>query len=357
MTIRRVAYAVNVFPKISETFILNEVVELRRRGIEVLVLSLRRPEEPFHHPAVDEYDLLESVEYEPERFEARARAFSPDVVHAHFATRPAETARAIAGHLAVPFSFTAHGYDVFSRPPADFSDRAAAAGAVVTVSHANASHIAAAFGVDRASIDVIPCGVDTDLFTPVEAPDSGAVAVPLVLCVARLHPAKNLPLLLAAAGRLRDDGIAFRAAIVGDGKGRAEVEEARRRIGVENLVDLAGLATQDGVRSWWRRASVGVLSSDREGFPVSLMEAAACGVPVVATRVGGVAELVADGVTGILVAPDDLEAMTAGLRRLLADRDLRRAMGQAARQRAEQRFSLRAQVDRLIECWDRMLAR
>lgn len=354
MTVARVAYVVNVFPKISETFVLNEIGELRRRGIDVLILSLRRPNEPLHHPLVDDDRLLDHVVYDSSEFAARARAFRPDLVHAHFATRPTETARVLAGALGVPFSFTAHGYDVFSRPPEDFGARAAAAGAVITVSHANAAHIGATFGVDPDRIDVIPCGVDTTLFSPPPSPPPASR--PLIVSVARLHPAKNLPLLFAALAGLRDDGVAFDAVVVGEGRARPEVEAALRAHRLADVVELAGAATQDEVRAWWQRASIAVLSSDREGFPVSLMEAAACGVPAVATAVGGVAELVDDGVTGLLVPPGDVGALATALRQLAVDPEQRRAMARAARARAEDRFSLRHQVDRLLDRWARMVA-
>jgi glycosyltransferase involved in cell wall biosynthesis len=89
-----------------------------------------------------------------------------------------------------------------------------------------------------------------------------------------------------------------------------------------------------------------------EGMPVSLMEAAACGRPAVATAVGGVPELVADGVTGLLVAPGDSLGLADALERLLRHPALRAAMGQAARARAERLFSLERQVDRLLNLWD-----
>lgn len=356
MTVARVAYVVNVFPKISETFVLNEIAEVRRRGIDVLILSLRRPDEPFHHPLVNGDDLLDHVVYDAADFAARVYAFRPELVHAHFATRPTEAARTLALDIGVPFSFTAHSYDIYGRPPADFRARAESAGALITVSEANADYIASTFGVDRARIDVIPCGVDTTVFVPL-SPQAPPTGIPLVVSVARLHPAKNLPLLLAALARLRDENVRFDAVIVGDGKARGEVEEALRVLALTDQVELAGLATQPEVRAWWQRASVAVLSSDREGFPVSLMEAAACGVPAVATAVGGVAELVDDGITGLLVPPGDVGALAAALRRLMADPALRRSMSLAARARAVGRFSLQHQVDRMLDRWDRMVLR
>src|SRR5262245_21735283 len=138
MSIKRIAYVVNVFPKLSETFIIGELVELLRRGVEVRILSNRRPSEEIRHRIVDETGLIERVVYEPKEFAIALRAFRPDVLHAHFATEPAACAWELARELDLPFTFTAHGYDIYRRPPEDFADRAAAAGCIITVSRANA---------------------------------------------------------------------------------------------------------------------------------------------------------------------------------------------------------------------------
>src|SRR5439155_18192535 len=106
----------------------------------------------------------------------------------------------------------------------------------------------------------------------------------------------------------RDRGVNFRAVLIGDGPCRGALEETRSRLGLQEIVQMPGPAEQSEVLKWWQRATVGLLMSDQEGMPVSLMEAAACGVPVVATAVGGVPEMVEDGVTGLLVPAGDAEA-------------------------------------------------
>ncbi len=351
MTIQRIAYVVNVFPKLSETFIAGELAELRRRGVEVRILSLRPPPAGPRHGFVARAGLEERASYEPSEFPALLRAFRPELLHAHFATEPAAAARDLATGLGVPFTFTAHGYDVYRRPPEDFAERAAAAAAVVTVSQANARHIAATFGVSPGRLRVIPCGVDTGRFRP-----CGPRAVPpYIVCVARLVPVKNLGLLLEACADLRGRGLEFRCVLVGDGPCRDDLAAARARLRLEDVVELVGAAEQDEVLAWWQRASLAVLTSEREGMPVSLMEAAACGVPAVATAVGGVGELIDDGVTGLLAPPGDRKAVMAALERLLRDVDLAAALGRQARARAEARFSVGQQVDRLLELWNTLV--
>lgn len=205
MSIRRVAYVVNTFPKLSETFIANELAELRRRGVEVLILSLRPSTEGLRHEIVTEAALLQYTVDDPASFSAVLREFGPEIVHAHFATAPAAAACELAAEIRVPFTFTAHGHDIYRRPPADFAGRAARAAAVVTVSQANARSIVGRFGVPAAHVRVIANGVDTARFKPNGAPASP----PSIVCVARLVPVKNLGLLLAACALLRSRGLTF----------------------------------------------------------------------------------------------------------------------------------------------------
>jgi len=163
---------------------------------------------------------------------------------------------------------------------------------------------------------------------------------------------RSLPDAGLLASRLAELG--FECAIVGDGPCRDELETARGRLGLEQTVELVGAAEQAKVLAWWRRAAVAVLASDSEGMPVSLMEAAACGVPAVATAVGGIAELIEDGVTGFLTPPGDASRLAGALERLLLDPDLVARFGAAARRRVVERFSLTRQVDRLLALWRRL---
>ena len=210
-------------------------------------------------------------------------------------------------------------------------------------------------------IEVIPCGVDTNRFRPAENGGwrgQNGVAPPdrpLIVSVARHVPVKNLGLLLQSCALLRDRGTRFRCVMVGDGPLRSELEERRRRFGLAELVEFAGALEQSEVLTWWQRATVAVLTSENEGMPVCLMEAAACGVPAVATRVGGVPELVQDGVTGLLIHPGDADALTAALARLLENPQLAARLGQTARERAEEQFSIRRQVEALRRLWSRVL--
>jgi len=350
---RRIAYVLNIFPKISETFIAGELAELRGRGVELSILSLLPPRDEPRHEIIRRAELEHLVEFDVDRFRENLTLCKPDLLHAHFAKEATEKARQFSAELGIPFTFTAHGYDIHRKPPPDFKERAAAAKAVITVSHANAVHIHNTFEVPRSHIHVIPCGVNTDIFQPSEA--ALRSHPPLILCVARHVAVKNLGLLLKSCAILKGRGINFRCVLIGDGPSRAELEQQRSNYGLERFVDFRGAVNQTEVLRWWQRADIGVLTSDNEGMPVSLMEAAACGVPVVATRVGGIPELVLDGVTGLLSAAGDAEAFADALERLLQNPEMRWRLGASARKRAEQEFSLTRQVDCLLALWTRIL--
>src|SRR5579862_8647428 len=207
----RVAYVLSRFPVVSETFVASEVIELRRRGVDVRILSLRRPADRAHR-FVTRAGLDRITTYGEE-----LDGFRPDLVHAHFATSGTAAARRLAAEAGVPFTFTAHGYDIHERPPSDLAARGEAAAAVITVSEANVAPLIS-MGVPSDRVRVIPNGIDLDRFGAPE-PEPG-----LIVCVARLRAVKNLGLLFEACALLRDRGLSFRCVVVGEGRERADVE-------------------------------------------------------------------------------------------------------------------------------------
>ena len=158
----------------------------------------------------------------------------------------------------------------------------------------------------------------------------------MIVSVGRLAAPKDPLALVAALARLPAG--AFRAVLVGGGPKHAAVAAAIRGAGLDGVVDLVG--DRDDVPAALAAADLFVLASRSEGLPMSVLEAMAAGLPVVASAVGGVAEAVADGETGLLVAPGDVDALAGAIERLLADGTLRRAMGSAGRARAAEHFAL-----------------
>ena len=357
MRLRRIAYVVKMFPKLSETFIANEIIALQGRGLEVRVLSLLPPAEGLRHEFFAKAGLDQITSWDPGAFLPLLREFQPQWLHAHFATEPTEAARDLAKEVGCPFTFTAHGYDIHRKPPPDFHARALAARAVITVSQANARHITEHFGVPTDRIHVIPSGVDCELFCPPssKAREDDPTQPPLLVCVARHVPVKNLTLLLEVCALLRDRRVKFRCALVGDGPTQADLQATASRLGLGTLVEFAGAATQQEVVKWWQRAAVALLTSDHEGMPVCLMEAGACAVPAVATAVGGIPELVEDGITGCLAPAGDVSGLGDAVQKLLQNPPLAARLGQAARQRVREHFALSIQVDRLLTLWTEIL--
>jgi colanic acid/amylovoran biosynthesis glycosyltransferase len=351
MPLERIAYIVNVFPKLSETFIANELVHLRARGMQLRIISLRQPTESIRHSLIENAGLLELTTYDQDRHLEVLREFQPQLLHAHFATEPTAAAWSFARELNIPFTFTAHGYDIHRKAPVDFRQRALAAAKVVTVSQANIEFVQRQFSVPADHLRLIPCGVDTEVFKP-----SGNTrqAEPIILCVARHVVVKNLTLLLEACAILRDRGFGFRCVMIGDGPCREDLEMLRQKLGLSQ-VEMIGAANQEVVLEWWQKAVIGVLSSSNEGLPVCLLEAGACGLPVVATAVGGVPELVQPNLTGFCTPPGDAVAFADALAELFSKPELRLRLGRAARQHVEQHFSIQKQISSLLGLWEEIL--
>lgn len=185
-------------------------------------------------------------------------------------------------------------------------------------------------GVPAARVAVVPNGVDVERFSP----EGRAEAVaPLILCVARRAPIKDLPTLVEAFRLLRADMPEARLRIIGDGP--VELTAA------ENLELCPG---SSDVRAALSEAWVFALSSLNEGAPNAVLEAMASAVPVVATNCGGVPEIVVEGHTGLLVPPRDPQALAKALAKVLRDEGLRRRMGEAARARALEKYSIAGMV-------------
>ena len=193
------------------------------------------------------------------------------------------------------------------------------------------------YGADPAHAAVIPCGVDTELFRPGDRQTVRArLAIgdePLVLYVGRIAPIKGLETLLSAIARLRARGSGVRALIVGGEADEprngheAEIRRAVDDLGLRDVVRFVGAQPQEALRDYYVAADVTVLPSYYESFGMVALEAMACGSPVIASRVGGLATTVRDGVTGFLVGDGDADALAERIDALIDDPDLRYRLG------------------------------
>src|SRR3989442_6187752 len=203
-----------------------------------------------------------------------------------------------------------------------------------------------AYGADAARVAVIPCGVDTDLFTPGDAAAAraalGVDAGPLLLYVGRIAPIKGLETLLDAVGCLRGAGTPARLAVIGGeadepaGGHEADVRRRAAALGLGDAVTFVGSQPQERLRDWYVAADVTVSPSYYESFGMVALEAMACGSPVVASRVGGLQSTVRDGATGLLVAEGDPCALAETITRVLGDGALRWRLGREGQRWAAQ---------------------
>jgi D-inositol-3-phosphate glycosyltransferase len=213
----------------------------------------------------------------------------------------------------------------------------ASADRLVAASVAERAYLVRHAGADPERIAVVPCGVDTQLFSPGDAGETraalGLSADPLILYVGRLAPIKGLETLLDALALLARRGRRVRLVVVGgDADEPQDGHEAGLRariktLGIGDLVSFAGPQPQETLRTHYVAADVTVLPSHYESFGMVALEAMACGSPVVASRVGGLTTTVRDGVTGFLVAEGDVNALAGRLETLLGDADLRWRLG------------------------------
>ena len=211
-------------------------------------------------------------------------------------------------------------------------------------------------GIPEKLVEMIPNGVDTELYSPGKAPPEILQQVDqfgwdtIVGCVSRLHVDKDVPNLLRAFAKVRsrvtgNPGLV----IVGAGPDRARVEETIRELGISECVFLAGV--RKDIPHWLRLFDLFVLPSRREGVPLAILEAMSCGLPVVATDVGGVSEVV-DRSAGFVVPRENPEELAASITSLIEDRDLRSRMSRQARQNVENNFSYDGMIDSYLRVFE-----
>ena len=283
------------------------------------------------------------------------RAFAPDLISSH-STKAAGLANWAGRALGIPVVFTAHGW-LFSPGATGVRQRglrwghrviARLASRTICVCHYD-RRLAVEHGLaPEGRIDVVHNSVADAEQIPQADP---AVAPPHVITVTRLAPPKDVGPVLEALSNLRERAWTFE--IVGDGPMRAEIETQIARLGFEDRIRVAG--TCDDVASRLARAQIFVLSTDREGFPMSVLEAMRAGLPVVASDVGGICEAVEQGQSGLMVPPRSVEAMAGSLASLIDDAGMRTSFGATGRRRFEEHFAFEAQTRALWETYARVI--
>ncbi|MEW4526869.1 glycosyltransferase [Maioricimonas sp. JC845] len=228
----------------------------------------------------------------------------------------------------------------------------------VCVSRRVADHAIREMRLDRQRVSVIPNGVEFDRFQSAGACDLSQFGIPIesrvLVSVGRLHPQKGYDLLIEAIAPLLADPPGWQLLIVGEGPARSDLERQIREAGLEGRIHLPGY--RDDVPSILAAADAFVLASRWEGMPNVVLEAMAAGLPVVATDVEGIDELIVDGQTGIVCKPKTVHELRRGLERLLSRSDGGAALGVNAQLFVEERFAIESVVRMYDELYVRLLS-
>jgi len=391
-----VAFILKGYPRLSETFIAQEIRALEQRGLKLRICSLRHPTERVRHPIHDEIAapvtyLPEYLHQEPwrvlkawwrarrlagyrraraiwlrdlkrDRTPNRGRRFGQALVlatelatdvrhlHAHFIHTPTSVARYAALMRGLPFSISAHAKDIWTSPDWEKREKLADATFAVTCTQANADHLARLAPEGR--VELIYHGLDLARFPPAPAThaerDGRDPSAPVILLsVGRAVEKKGYDDLLDALARLPQN-LAWRFIHVGGGPLLPGLKERAAALGIEARIEWRGAQPQTVVLNTLRAVDLFVLASrraadgDQDGLPNVLLEALSQGRAVLATRFSAMPELIEDDVTGRLVPPADPVALAVALQTMISDPALRARLGAAGLERLRERFALDA---------------
>lgn len=401
----KLAYMMSRFPKLTETFILNEIVALKQQGIDVEILPLIREKTSIMHP--DAQRLLPEVQFKPwlsvsiisdnlywlitkplrylttigrvitgnwrcQKFLWRGLALLPKTmsfartiqqqhithIHAHFASHPALAAWIIHRMTHIGYSFTAHGSDLHVHQSM-LLQKYQSASFVAMVSRYNQHFFQQSTGVNTLEkLPLIRCGILPELFQPKRGYQSHN---PLkIVCVASLRKVKGHVFLIDACARLQQQGYDFECHLVGDGPERSGIQQRIAQHQLQAKVILRGNMTQPEVKQILSEADIFALTScqtsagNREGIPVVLMEAMACALPCVSVQLSGIPELISHEQDGLLATPEDSHDIAVQLKRLMDNVALRQQLGGNARVKVESEFNQHTHIATLIDLFQQL---
>jgi len=380
----KVIYLLGTFPAISETFILNEIVAVQKKSLEVEVYAFSKSRDKIMHPKVKDikkilylkepvflkkcYAHLYWIFNSPTRYlktlflslnrrNGISRLFldnlahvilikkrMPDHIHAHFGWKASNMTMLVNLLTGIKFTFTTHGSDVFANPPKNYRLKSKLAEKHIVISRYNKQYMINKFGVDEAKLEIIHCGIDFNRELPIRKESIGN----RIISIARLEKVKGLDYLISACYLLKKQRIDFECLIVGEGSERVNLENQIRNYGLANEIKLLGSKTQEDVFELLAASTIKVLASRSEGIGVALMEAMACRVPVIAPKIRGVPELIEDGKNGFLVEPGNIEMLSEKIKILLVDKNLRKQFAENGHRKIKKDFNLEIEVDKLI---------
>ena len=368
---------------------MTEIVELIKRGHEVFIFSLFRPRENIIYPEVFEYGLMERVTYPPSLLKLGLNVIKPtslkllayrhrdikakfysisytnyfanmikrlglDVLHAHFATVPTFTAMLLSKLSNIPYTFTAHAYDIFLNPDIHaLKERMINALTTITISYYNRRYLSKITGIDEDLIHVVRACPNLDRLDRIRRNEEGFK----VLTVARLVEKKGVKYAIMAMKEVIKEFPKVEYRIVGTGPQEKELKDLVSSPGLERNVRFLGALSWEELSREYAKASIFVLpcvrakNGDMDGIPVALMEAMYLRIPVISTRISGIPELVENYREGILTEPGNVGQLANALKMLLSDPKLRKVMGYRGREKILREFNIKKEVDKLLNIW------
>ena len=392
------------YPRLSETFIAQEILALQQAGLDLSIVSLRHPTDSATHPVHRRIDapinyLPEYLWREPVRVlrswwrvrkletyaEARrawrrdlARDLTPnrirrwgqalvlaaelgpevDRLYAHFLHTPSSVARYASILRNIPWSASAHAVDIWTTPEWELREKLASADWVLTCTKANREYLSP-LAPDPDRVSLAYHGVDLDRFPAGTGKENSRHApnpeTPIrILSVGRLVPKKGYADLITALAKLPREP-AWRFEHIGGGPEKKRLRRLAAGLGIGDRIDWRGAQPQDVVAEAYRTSDIFALTcvvapdGDRDGLPNVLMEAQSQGLPVVATNVSAIPELILDGETGLLAEPGDTAVIAAHLELLIRDADRRAAIGAAGSARIRRYFVFSDCVGSVVE--------
>lgn len=398
-----IAVVLKGYPRLSETFIAQEIRGLEERGLSLRIISLRHPTDRHTHPVHDEIEApvrylpeylyrevsrvfraWRSVRRRPGYREARglwlrdllrdrtpnrvrrfgqalvlAHELEPDVTHIHaqFLHTPTSVARYAAKIAGLPWTVSAHAKDIWTTPDWEKREKLADCAWAVTCS-AHAHEHLAALAPTPETVDLVYHGIDAKRFPPPvttgSARDGSRADDPVrILCVGRAVEKKGHDVLLNALAAL-PAGLNWRFGHIGGGALTSALKRQAATLGIDDRIEWLGALPQGDVIERYRASDLFVLASrvgrdgDKDGLPNVLLEAQSQGLACVSTAVSAIPELIDDGRTGLLVPSEDPVALSKAIAALAADPARRRDLGAAGAARVRSEFSFDAGVDRLV---------
>lgn len=348
----KLLYVLKRYPRISETFILNELWELRRLGIQVVILAQKDPKEYVVHERVKLLDVpiyyLSSIQ--TAMIAPMIASLGITHIHAHFASWAAGCALSLNKLTGIPYSFTAHAKDVFHKDvdKKALIEKMRRATCVVAVSDFTKTYLKNL--LPSARIIRIYNGVDVKSLSF----DSSARKPHLVVGVSRLVEKKGFDDLVRACKILKDRRGDVRCIIIGEGDQREMLERLVRTLSLQKEVSLLGAKSHEEALALIRQAEVFVLPAkigtdgNRDVLPTVLLEAMALGSPVVSIKITGIPEIITQGKTGILVEEKNAHALADAIENLFDSESARKRLALAARLKVEKDFNIEINVKMLL---------